>query len=456
MAQPYRQLTFLDRQRIEEGLDRADSFREIARTISRDVSTVSREVKGNGIEKAHRPRRAACRDRNWCKRVGVCGEDCARKGAFCAGCDRIDCRGVCPAYAEQTRCDVLARAPWVCNGCRKNRYGCNRANRFVYSARAADGAARARRSESRRGIDMPRERAEAALARIKEGLGGNLSPYEIATLYADEVGVSPSTIYRWVESGYGRLMNIDLERKVGFRPRSRALPSKITRHSPKRSYQAYLKLPEEAQGSAAEMDCVEGRKLDAQCVLTLYFKCAHLQLALLLARKKDCECVKERLRALRSASDEGLFDALFRCTLTDNGPELCDEDGIGAIFGEDLAREGAPRLYYCDPRQSQQKGSCEKNHTEIRQILKKGLLAFDELNERDLAVAMSHANSNPRAVLCGMTPIQMFKAAYGQAGKDFLDALGIEQIPRDGLMLTPDVLNKERARRGEAPLTFLK
>ena len=64
----------MDRQRIEEGLDRADSFREIARTISRDVSTVSREVKGNRIEKAHRPRRAACRDRNWCKRVGVCGE----------------------------------------------------------------------------------------------------------------------------------------------------------------------------------------------------------------------------------------------------------------------------------------------------------------------------------------------------------------------------------------------
>lgn len=46
MAQPYRQLTYLDRQRIEEGLDRADLLREIARTISRDVSTMSREVKG--------------------------------------------------------------------------------------------------------------------------------------------------------------------------------------------------------------------------------------------------------------------------------------------------------------------------------------------------------------------------------------------------------------------------
>lgn len=46
MAQPCRQLAFLDRQRVEEGLDRADLLREIARPISRDVSTMSREVKG--------------------------------------------------------------------------------------------------------------------------------------------------------------------------------------------------------------------------------------------------------------------------------------------------------------------------------------------------------------------------------------------------------------------------
>lgn len=46
MAQPYRQLTFLGRQRIKEGLDQADLLREIARTISRDISTMSREVKG--------------------------------------------------------------------------------------------------------------------------------------------------------------------------------------------------------------------------------------------------------------------------------------------------------------------------------------------------------------------------------------------------------------------------
>lgn len=36
----------MGRQRIKEGLDQADLLREIARTISRDISTMSREVKG--------------------------------------------------------------------------------------------------------------------------------------------------------------------------------------------------------------------------------------------------------------------------------------------------------------------------------------------------------------------------------------------------------------------------
>lgn len=55
-----------------------------------------------------------------------------------------------------------------------------------------------------------------------------------------------------------------------------------------------------------------------------------------------------------------------------------------------------------------------------------------------------------------MSPIQMFLAAYAQEGRDFLDALGIEQIDRDDLRLTPEIPGIERERRGEEPLTKLK
>lgn len=112
MGKAYKQLTLRERKEIEEGLGRGDSLRAIARLIGRSPSTVSREVRESRHVRAFKSRKSACRDRNWCKRVGVCAE-CVREGAFCAGCDARDCRDRCGAYAEQVACDVLARAVGV-------------------------------------------------------------------------------------------------------------------------------------------------------------------------------------------------------------------------------------------------------------------------------------------------------------------------------------------------------
>ena len=78
MDKGYRQLTLKERKEIEDGLNRGDSFRAIARLIGRSPSTVSREVRENRHVRAFRPRKGACRDRSWCKRVGVCAE-CVRE-----------------------------------------------------------------------------------------------------------------------------------------------------------------------------------------------------------------------------------------------------------------------------------------------------------------------------------------------------------------------------------------
>ena len=80
--------------------------------------------------------------------------------------------------------------------------------------------------------------------------------------------------------------------------------------------------------------------------------------------------------------------------LTDNGSEFADEGAIAALLGE---RDGETRLFYCDPRQSQQKGACEKNHVEIRKLLPKGAgIRFDRLTAADCALLMSQVNSEPR------------------------------------------------------------
>ena len=55
------------------------------------------------------------------------------------------------------------------------------------------------------------------------------------------------------------------------------------------------------------------------------------------------------------------------------------------------------------------------------------------------------------------TPIQMLRFVYGDDDADaLLDALGIAEMGRDELMLKPEILDIERAKRGEPPLTRLK
>lgn len=457
MGREYTRVTLADRVAIQECLDKGCSINACAKTIGRAASTVLREVRENRMRVEGAAHKYKCGQRSCCTLRRVCGDGCpsAETDLLCKDCKTRDCRDACSDYIERARCDILSRAPYVCNRCKRKGYRCGRDGKFVYEAKAADAMARTRRSDARRGIDLDEERAEEALSLIKQGLARGLSPYEISVLYESELGVHRSTIYRWVEAGYGGLSNMELERKVGFRPRRKDPLRKVTSHSRRRAYAAFEGLPEDIRASAVEMDTVIGRNSDVSALLTLYHRPSDLQLALLL-EEKTCEEVKRALLMLKGVCAPSLFDRLFRCVLTDNGIEFSDEDGLGAIFGEKASRRSEPRLLYCDVRASQQKGSCEKNHSELRQILRKGLFSFDELEKTDLSVVMSHANSNPREGLCGMSPIGMFLAAYGDDGRDFLDALGIRQMARNEIVLTPDVLDTERIARGKEPLTRLQ
>lgn len=141
---------------------------------------------------------------------------------------------------------------------------------------------------------------------------------------------------------------------------------------------------------------------------------------------------------------------VFGTVLTDNGPEFSDEDGIAALLGE---RPGETRLFYCDPMRSDQKGACEKNHVEIRKLVPKGRgYRLDRLEREDAALLMSQINSTPRGALAFMSPIQVFRAAFGEDAERLLDALGVELLGGERLNLTEGYLDEQRAKRGAAPL----
>lgn len=196
------------------------------------------------------------------------------------------------------------------------------------------------------------------------------------------------------------MTNMELRRKVGYRPRRRAPTASATRHSPRGSYAAFLGLGEDA--------------------------CAR--------------CWAQTARGGSSAP---------RSPTT--ASEFSDEGAIAALIGEG---PGETRLFYCDPRRSDQKGACERSHVEIRKLLPKGRgLRFDRLAPADLSLAMSHVNSEPRGALGFATPARAFRAMLGDDAAALLEAYGIEDVPIDELDLTPGLIARPREERGDAPLS---
>jgi IS30 family transposase len=280
---------------------------------------------------------------------------------------------------------------------------------------------------------MTAEGFAEVLSVLRSALARNLSPYEIGQLYKDGVAVSPSTIYRWVERGYGGMANIELERKVGFRPRRQVEPQRATRHGKERSYEAFCALDQDEQDGCCEMDTVMGLKTDTKCLLTLYLRPAHFQLVVLLEKKRINEVV--RVFDMIEAMSRILFTALFSVILTDNGCEFEDPEAL-----ERSAISGMPsrcRVFYCDPRQSQQKGRCEKNHSELRQLLPKGRSSLDPLTQADIADINCKLNSTPRKSLLGRSPIESLVDAYGCRATEFMDAFSIDCLEPDDIDLNP-------------------
>ena len=73
----------------------------------------------------------------------------------------------------------------------------------------------------------------------------------------------------------------------------------------------------------------------------------------------------------------------------------------------------------------------------------------------DLALAMSHVNSEPRGALGFATPARAFRAMLGEDAAALLDAYGVGDVPIGELDLTPGLIERARAERGDAPLAGL-
>lgn len=94
------------------------------------------------------------------------------------------------------------------------------------------------------------------------------------------------------------------------------------------------------------------------------------------------------------------------------------------------------KLFYCEPKHSEQKGELEKNHEYIRYVLPKGT-SFDELTQEQVLLIENHINNTTRPKLHCSTPM---KKALQSIDKNVMDKLGLKSILPDDICLKPELL----------------
>ncbi len=124
-----------------------------------------------------------------------------------------------------------------------------------------------------------------------------------------------------------------------------------------------------------------------------------------------------------------LFQKLFEVILTDNGHEFQNRWALEC----DSYGEIRTRIYYCDPYRSDQKGALEKNHEYIRYVLPKGE-SLEGMTAEKTLLLLNHINSEKRDSLNGHSPYEVSRILLDNR---LHDALGLEEIPADEVMLVP-------------------
>ena len=194
-------LTLEDRKYIEKSLNAGCSFKDIARYLCKDPTTISKEIRLHRLSdwyhkgcfnNAHN----FCVHRYHCKKVNACGKIilCGVKCTTCPTCNQT-----CPDFVKE-RCNRLDKAPYVCNGCPKAINHCTIAHKYRYDAIFADRKYKECLSQSRTGINMTRHELHQKDMVITPLIFQGQSPYQIITNHP-ELDMSVRTLYSYLDKG---------------------------------------------------------------------------------------------------------------------------------------------------------------------------------------------------------------------------------------------------------------
>ena len=429
----YKHLTLAERVLIQDRLNNGFSVKKIAKELGRPTTTISRELQKNSIPMKKgcygRPFND-CAKRTKCNAVGICLECSQQNHSKCSLCAL--CNSNCTEYKKEV-CPKLEKAPYVCNSC-SDRYKCTLEKMF-YMADKANEIAEMMLKESRSGCNITEEERLNLDELVSPLIMKGQSPYHIITSHKDEIQCSINSLYRYISKGLFECQDMDLRSKVKLKPRKGEKKElKVDKQCRiNRTYEDFREFNNQNPGvHITEIDSVEGVK-GGSVLLTIMDDETGLQLAF-LRKRNDSKSVTEAFNSLYQKLGEDDYKKLFPVLLGDNGTEFSNPKALE--FNE--TGNHRSKVYYCDPSSPGQKGHCERNHEFIRNIIPKGE-DIGKYDQDDINVMMDHINSYARQKFNGKTPYEMFEFIYG---KELLDKLGVNKIPRDEVVMKPSLLKK--------------
>lgn len=182
-----------------------------------------------------------------------------------------------------------------------------------------------------------------------------------------------------------------------------------------------------------KMDTVEGIK-GHSVLLTLNFVPFNFMIAYKLENQTISE-VTGKINKLKEILGYELFHKMFPVILTDNGkefkrPYLIEDNGNDVV---------KTKVFFCDSRRSDQKGSIEVTHEYIRRFIKQGI-DLDKYSDDDILLMMNHINNTKRKKLDSKTPFELMEE---KLGKESIKKLGFYFIPPQDIILKPSLFNKD-------------
>ncbi len=428
-------LTYDDRLEIQEGLKQHLSFGKIGEKIGKDRTTVAKEIKKYSFEqKTGSPGYAynACKYRKSCTKKNICPLGCTRESLRkCSLCK--DCNVICGDFQEEV-CAVRNKPPYVCNGC-DQLHKCTLKKKF-YHAEEAHLRSQEKISDCRTGILSDELELARINAIVTPLVRNGQSIHQIYVNNCDELMCSEKTLYNYIDACLLDVRNIDLPRKVKYRPRYKKPEFKVDRSCRTgRTYKDFQTfMNDNPETNVVEIDTVEGTR-GGKVLLTVHFVDTSFMMAF-LRDANTARSVTNIFDILYRGFGRETFKQLFPVILADNGSEFSDPRAIEyGPYKNDLRRT---RVFYCDPSSPHQKGSLEVNHELIRRVLPKGS-SFDDLKQADIFLMMDHINSYKRKKLNDRTPYEAFSFYYGE---EPLKLLGCKPVPAEDIILKPRLLKK--------------